>query len=239
MRERNKDPKPRRFIGVMPSSQEKPHSSLSCMVAILMKEFGDGEHFWAMQQGRWNWSGLQSHLRRLEKEGLSAVLFGTAFGWIHFLDWCAERKLQFRLPPDTLVFETGGYKGRSRELEPSELHRQLARLLGLRLPQICSEYSMCELSSQAYSFRVQRKNRTHLVFRFPPWCHDRVTQPGSSTPVAKGERGVLEIHDLANLDSCARIRTEDMAIDWEDGFELVGRLPQSGLKGCSLAFERS
>jgi hypothetical protein len=238
-------PRTENFVGVMPSSLEAPHSSLSKMVAILMKRFGDGDEFWCMKEGRWDWTGFRRHLQKMEK---SFVLFGTAFGWVHFIDWCQKRRFKFDLPPKTLVLETGGYKGKSRELTRMELYSALQKLLGKNV-QIQSEYSMCELSSQAYSFPYPPREsqvalrrdktaspKTHL-FNFPPWCHYRVICPLTSKETKRGEVGVLEIYDLANLDSCAFIRTEDMVIDHGNGFELLGRLPRAGLKGCSLTFE--
>ena len=226
------------FMGLMPSFRENPHSSLSCMVSILMEEFGDGHSLWCMHRDRWDWHGLSKHLQNLQRNSYPAVLFGTAFGWVHFIDWCAKYKNHFKLSPNALIIETGGYKGRSRQLTKTDLYSQLSNLLGVDRNNIVSEYSMCELSSQAYSFPAKNDDAYgKFLFRFPPWCRYRVTQPGSSKPVLNGRRGVLEIHDLANLDSCAFIRTEDMAINHKEGFELVGRLPQAGLKGCSLAFE--
>ncbi|MBI4024097.1 MAG: hypothetical protein HY360_03895 [Verrucomicrobia bacterium] len=228
----------RNWAALMPSFDEKPHSSLSCMAAILMREFGDGNGFWCMTCGKWNWSGFRSHLNRLKKLRRPAALFGTAFAWVHFLDWCAARQIGFLMPAGSMILETGGYKGRSREIERTELHRRLRRLFGVKASDVHSEYSMCELSSQAYSFQPEgAKGEGRPIFRFPPWCRHRVVQPGSSISVSEGETGVLEIHDLANLDSCAFLRTEDMAIRRGDGFELIGRLPRAGLKGCSLAFE--
>lgn len=227
---------PLNFVGLMPSFREAPHSSLSCMLNILMKEFGDGEEFWCMKKNHWDWNGFYRHLVQLEKEKRASILFGTAFGWVHFLDWCASHHLKFCLPQGTWVMETGGYKGRSRILQRTDLYHQLSKLLGVKLYYIRSEYSMCELSSQAYSFPV--KNQLNkFIFQFPPWCKYRVVHPGSSKTVSKGQKGVLEIQDLANLDSCAWIRTEDMAFEQGDGFELAGRLLRSGLKGCSLVFE--
>ncbi len=237
---RTEDPstEKRTFVALMPSFRENPHSSLSCMLEILMKTFGDGRGLWCFQAGRWNWPALCARLQRLEKENRPPVLLGTAFAWVHFLDACAASRLRFQLPRDSLVLETGGYKGRSREVARPSLHRGLARLFGIGIEQVCSEYSMCEISSQAYSLPRQSgaKAAPH-VFQFPPWCRSRVVHPGTFSPVSRGERGVLEIHDLANVDSCAFVRTEDMALARGDGFELAGRLPKSGLKGCSLAFE--
>ncbi len=219
-----------RFLALMPSCREAPHSSLSCMLETLMRACGDGQGFWSMQGGRWNWSGLAKEMGRSRDAPM--VLFGTAFGWVHFLDWCARHRRKFRLG-NALVIETGGYKGRSRELERDDLHAQLAGLLGVPRSRVRSEYSMCEISSQAYSF----PHRGTQLFRFPPWCRAQVMRPGTAKICRPGEKGVLEIHDLANVDSCAFIRTEDMAIAHPEGFELAGRLPKAGLKGCSLAFE--
>ena len=228
------------FVGVMPSFQENPHSSLSCMVDILMREFGDGEDFWCMKSGGWDWCGFCTHLQRLEREGQPTILFGIALGWVHFLDWCKSHKQRFHLPPSTLILETGGYKGHRREFKHSKLHRSLSQLFGVNPRHIQSEYSMCELSSQAYSFSIKdARGKIHIVFRFPPWCRYRVVYPDSSMRVPKGKKGVLEIQDLANLDSCAFLRTEDLVVERGDGFEWIGRLPKTGLKGCSLALEDS
>lgn len=221
------------FLALMPSFREKPHSSLSCMLEILMEEFGDGDGFWAMNKGRWDWQGLAMRLKNLEKEKRPVVLFGTAFAWVYFLDWCKAHGKMFHLSADSLVFETGGVKGKSREIPQMELHRELGRLLGLPPRSIASEYSMCELSSQAWSIPFKSK----IIFRFPPWCRFRVVLPKGSREAAEGGKGVLEILDLANLDSCAFIRAEDLAIRRGSGFELVGRLPRAGLKGCSLEYE--
>lgn len=221
------------FAAILPSFLENPRSSLSCMLNILMQEFGDGCEFWAMKDGHWDWAGLTRHLRRLERDGRPVILFGTAFGWIHFLDWCARRHHRFRMAPSSTVFETGGFKGRSRALTREALHQKLARLTHLPLQAICSEYSMCELSSQAWSVRESER----ILFHFPPWCRIRIVRPKSGALCARGETGVLEIFDLANIDSCAFLRTEDLAIRHKAGFELLGRLPQADLKGCSLDFE--
>jgi len=230
---------PLNFVGLMPSYAEKPHSSLSCMVNILMKEFGDDQGLWIMKSNRWDWRKLYRHLRVSEKSRQPSVLFGTAFGWVHFLDWCSSQRFEFRLPANSIILETGGYKGKSRELERNDLHRCLSKLFQLSPNQIRSEYSMCELSSQAYSFPQQKHRRGLLchIFRFPPWCQYQIVHPLSSTKVRTGGTGVLEICDLANIDSCAFIRTEDLAVSHPGGFEIVGRLPKAGLKGCSLAFE--
>jgi hypothetical protein len=218
------------FIALMPSSTTVPRSSLSRMLATLMRTFGDGRDFWSMRNGRWDWDGTARQLRVAHRQRQPLVVFGTAFAWVHFLDWCRRHHRRFHLPTGSIVLETGGYKGRSREVERKELHASLAGLLGVQPKRIFGEYSMCELSSQAYA-------ASNGVFRFPPWCRHRVVHPLSTRPVKNGSEGILEILDLANTDSCAFLRTEDRAVRRGDGFELVGRLPRAGLKGCSLHFE--
>lgn len=217
------------YLALMPSPTEAPRSSLSRMLEILARRFEGGPCFWAMRRGKWDWDGL---VRRLEKEGRgtdTTVVFGTAFGWVHFLDWCAARGRRFRLGRRVLAIETGGYKGRSREVSREELHRGMARTLGIPPGHIQVEYSMCEISSQAWSIGG--------LLYFPPWCRVRVMPPRAGEKLRRGEPGILEIHDLANTDSCAFVRSEDLAVADGEGFFLAGRVPRAGLKGCSLGHE--
>ncbi len=227
-----------RFLALMPSSREAPHSSLSRMLDLLMHEFGDECGFWAMRDGRWDWRGFAIHLRQAAREKRPVVLFGTAFAWVHGLEWCQRHHLHLTLPRQSIALETGGTKGRSREIGREELHRSIRRTMGIPASRIFSEYSMCEISSQAWSRRVKgRDGRVRHLFQFPPWCRPRVVRPGGTARAPRGVPGVLEIADLANADSCAFLRTGDRAVDWGEGFELLGRIPRAGLKGCSLAFE--
>jgi hypothetical protein len=223
---------PGSFLALMPSDRESPKSSLSRMLGFLMDDSPGGKHLWGMKNQRWCWDSAARYLSQNRSQPL--VAFGTAFGWVHFLDWVAREKKRFKLHPESIVIETGGYKGKSRELSRKELHGKLASTLGLPGSRIRSEYSMCELSSQAYSFPTRGGGQ---IFRFPPWVQARIVSAGSEKAVKIDDQGVLMILDLANVDSCGFIRTEDMAIRKENGFELLGRLPAAGLKGCSLTFE--
>ncbi|MCC7518252.1 MAG: hypothetical protein IT578_03595 [Verrucomicrobiae bacterium] len=217
------------FFAIMAPPSEAPHSSLSRMLEILMLRFGGGRGFWALRRGKWDWAGLSRRLGDLRKKERNAVVFGTAFGWVRFLDACAARRTHFSLGQHALAFETGGTKGRSREVSREELHGLISGTLGIPHGNTRSEYSMCELSSQAWSFGD--------ALRFPPWCLARVAPfLDSGTHLPNGV-GVLEIHDLANTDSCAFVRTEDLAVAVGGGFALAGRAPRATLKGCSLAHE--
>lgn len=217
------------YLALMPSPAEAPRSSLSRMLEILARRFEGGPGFWAMRRGKWDWAGLARRLEEASKKHDATVIFGTAFGWVHFLDWCTARGRRFRMGRGALAIETGGYKGRSREVPREALHRGIARTLGVPSGHVQVEYSMCELSTQAWS--IGRS------LRFPPWCRIRVAPLLAGGRLRRGEPGALEIHDLANTDSCAFVRSEDLAVAVGGGFRLAGRAPRAGLKGCSLGHE--
>ena len=123
--------------------------------------------------------------------------------------------------------ETGGYKGRSRELTKPELHRFIAEQLGVTASEIICEYGMSELSSQAYDGGTRR-------FQFPPWARVQIVSPETGCEVGDGETGLARIYDLANVFSVLAVQTEDLAIRRGDGFELLGRATAAEPRGCSL-----
>jgi hypothetical protein len=151
------------------------------------------------------------------------VLFGTAFNFVHLLDFVGAR--EFRLPAGSMAFETGGYKGRSRTIPKAELHGVLKGRLGI--DKIISEYGMCELSSQGYDLGDG-------VFRFPPWARVQIISPETGREVGEGERGLIRVIDLANVYSVMAIQTEDMGVRRGAGLELIGRAALSEARGCSL-----
>ena len=155
------------------------------------------------------------------------TLLGTAFSFVHLLDYLAENNLQFHLPKDSRVMETGGYKNRSRILPKAELHAFITERLGVPRENIICEYGMSELSSQAYA-------ASSGTFQFPSWAHTQIISPETGREVADGETGIIRIFDLANVFSVAAIQTEDLGIRRSDGFELVGRAQLAEPRGCSL-----
>ena len=128
---------------------------------------------------------------------------------------------------DTIVMETGGMKGRRKELPKSELHKVLCEAFGV--DKIHSEYGMAELMSQGYS-------SGDGLFRVPRWV--RILVRDVNDPFARlsnGRRGAIDIIDLANLHSCAFLATQDMGIRYDDGsFRLEGRVQASDIRGCNL-----
>jgi hypothetical protein len=165
-----------------------------------------------------------------------SLLLGTAFSFVHLLDYLVENNLAIQLPPGSRVMETGGYKNRSRALPKAELHTLITKHLGVSRENILCEYGMSELSSQAYDCGI------HLpfsildprVFNFPPWARVQIISPETGCEVADGETGIIRIFDLANVFSVAAIQTEDLGVRRGDGFELIGRAQLAEPRGCSL-----
>jgi hypothetical protein len=137
--------------------------------------------------------------------------------------------------------DTGGYKGRSREVAEDELRRLYHELLGIPLTHCVNEYGMTEMCSQFYDsslrdhVRGRERDRRKIV---PPWVRTRVVDPETLLPVAEGTTGLLQHFDLANVNSVMAIQTEDLGFAaGDDGFQLLGRVPGASPRGCSIAMD--
>lgn len=224
-------------VALTPSPTVAPNSSLAHMFGEIVRRQGrvpedqlvgriGPEGAWEVDLEAWL-RGVEHRIRRNEP----LLLLGTAFNFVHLLDWLAACGSGLCLPTGSVVLETGGYKGRSRELSRSELHAALCKALGLARDQIVTEYGMSELSSQAYAYPGSADGRRW--FRFPPWARAQVVSPETGLEVAEGATGVLRILDLANVWSVAPLQTEDLAVRHCDAFELLGRIPAAEPRGCS------
>lgn len=226
-----------RFVLLTPPVAQAPHSSLAEMAERVAERFGAGAAVAAGcvdSSGAWrlDLECLVPVLREVTASGQPVCLLGTAFSFVHLLDHLAETGLRLRLPPGSRVMETGGYKGRSRELPRNELHAGLTRWLGVPAPHIVGEYGMCELASQAYDCVVGETGPR--LFRFPPWARAAVVSPETGREVADGEAGLLRVVDLANVRAVLAVLTEDLAVRRGAGFELLGRAAGAETRGCSL-----
>ncbi len=226
-----------------PPPDQAPHSSLVYMFEVVRQRLNAPATDFlgaTANDGTWSVDG-ESVARTLRKAGEATtplVLLGTAFGFVHLLDFLSEADLRFRLPAGSRVMETGGYKGRSRALPKTDLHALLTQRLGVPAARIICEYGMSELSSQAYDGgSVDASRITHhasRVFHFPPWVRAQIISPETGREVAEGETGLLRVFDLANVFSVMAIQTEDLGVRRGDGFELMGRAELAESRGCSL-----
>jgi hypothetical protein len=142
--------------------------------------------------------------------------------------------LNFKLPASSWLFDTGGFKGQSREIPMGAFYEQLSATFGVSRDQCHNMYGMTELSTQFYD----AGNRTvPSVKRGPHWIRSRLVDPLTGQDVLAGERGILAHTDLANFNSVVTILTEDVGQATADGFVLLGRAEGTQAKGCSLAVD--
>jgi hypothetical protein len=244
------------IISLTPPPEMSPQSSLVHMFETLQQKFGsDRSGFLGDigEDGGWtlNVKAAVEALGRSPEMKQPIIVLGTAFLFVHLLDYLTEIDIHFKLPAGSRVIETGGYKGRSRTIPKDELHQLICERLGILPTDILCEYGMSELSSQAYdqscSSRrkdahspVSRKEQSLVtsaatrVFHFPPWARVQIISPETGREVNEGETGLIRVFDLANVFSVMAIQTEDLGIRRGNGFELVGRASLAEPRGCSL-----
>ena len=204
------------IIGLLPSYLERASSSLVVMVDELTRRSGHPDSGFYLYEH----AALYDVLQRLERQGQKTLLIGVSFALMDF----AERYAMHL--HHTVIMETGGMKGRRREITRPELHAFLCARLGVDV--IHAEYGMTELLSQAYS-------AGHGLFACPPWMRVLVRAEDDPLDVRTEGEGILQIIDLANCWSCAFLATEDVGRVLPDGrFEVSGRVDNSDIRGCSL-----
>ena len=205
------------ILALLPSYLEREGSSLVYMVDALIKKSSHTESGFYLN----DLTELNEILLKLESQGQQTILIGVSFALLDLVE-----SFQFKLK-NTIVMETGGMKGRRKELVRSELHNMLK--LGFGVENIHSEYGMTELLSQAYS-------KGNGVFECPPWMKLFTRDPEDALTIYSfGKTGGINVIDLANLNSCSFVATQDLGKIYPDGtFEVVGRFDHSDIRGCNL-----
>lgn len=206
------------ILGLLPSYLERSGSSLIAMVDDFIKLSKYPKSGFFLD----NHAELAEILRGCQDDKIPTLLIGVSFG---LLDFVENFTINF---PELVVMETGGMKGRRRELIRSELHDIMAR--GFGVSKIHSEYGMTELFSQGYS----RGNGIFEPISTLSVLSREINDPLSILP-KKDKLGILNIVDLGNLDTCSFIATDDLGRVFADGsFEVLGRLDNSDMRGCNL-----
>ncbi len=204
-------------LALLPSYLEREGSSLIYMVDSMIKSSKSSESGFYLS----NLAVLKKTLQSLESQKQKTLLIGVSFA---LLDFVEHYNMQLS---GTVVMETGGMKGRRKELIRSELHNKLKA--GFGVDNIHSEYGMTELLSQAYS-------KGDGIFETPPWMKVLTRDPEDALSIQKqGKTGGINIIDLANLNSCSFIATQDLGKVYANGgFEVLGRFDESDIRGCNL-----
>ena len=224
------------IFALMPPPSKAPHSSLSFMLEEL------GAMFWwqeSDESNKYSWMEKVGFWMKAQRKPYT--VFGTAFAWVHFFDTISET---FTLPEGCVVLETGGFKGRLREVSRDELYALFTERLGMPPTHCLSEYGMSEMASQFYDSTLLDSSRGKMrpvrkVALY--WLKTRILDPITGNEVRNRQPGLLAHYDLANLNSVLAIQTEDYGHSAEDGdgFVLLGRAPGAVLRGCSLTAEES
>jgi len=205
------------ILALLPSYLEREGSSLIYMVRDLIELSQNADSgFYLHHQDE-----LVRKLIALDQSGQNVILIGVTFALLDLVE-----KQQFELQ-NTIIMETGGMKGRRKEMIREEVHEQLTKSLGVS--SIHSEYGMTELLSQAYSLG-------NGVFECPPWMQILIRETEDAlTYVGSGKTGGINVIDLANINSCSFIATQDLGTKNPNStFEVLGRFDNSDIRGCNL-----
>ena len=204
-------------LALLPSYLEREGSSLIYMADDLIKQSNDADSGFFL----YNHEELYRQLIKQQLTKKPTLLIGVTFALLDFIE-----QYQFNFP-ELIVMETGGMKGRRKEMIREELHDTLCAGFGVDM--IHSEYGMTELLSQAYS-------KGNGIFECPPWM--KIITRDTNDPITaltNGQTGGINIIDLANINSCSFIATQDLGRVQPDGsFEVLGRFDNSDIRGCNL-----
>ncbi|MDR2121759.1 MAG: acyl transferase [Flavobacteriaceae bacterium] len=211
------DPSQYIYLGLLPSYLERENSSLIYMVNYLMELSNQKENGFFLH----NFEDLDFLLKKLEKEEKKVILFGVSYALLDFAS-AFPQNLQ-----NTIIIETGGMKGRKKEITKDELLKELQT--SFNTDKVYSEYSMTELLSQAYSLG-------NNSYQYPPWMKILIREAEDPfSYVENGKSGGVNIIDLANIHSCSFISTQDLGRkETENSFRILGRMDNSDIRGCSL-----
>ena len=225
-----------KFVSLIPSPAELPHSSLSYMVGVAADTMSSETHWFVNGEGVLNSIGLRNVLNDAALQGEKVLLLGTAFALVHWLDELAGEELR-RLPPGSRIMETGGFKAQTRDITKDQLYKSLSTTVGLEPHRIVNEYGMTELLSQLYESNLTQPNEIQAGHTPPPWLRVRALNPTTLEPVAENETGLLAFFDLANLGSVCHVLTEDVGRVIGGKVHLEGRFPGAEPRGCSRAMD--
>jgi len=226
-------------LSLVPAPEDLPDSSLSHMIGEVMRDFAaPGSGWFVSADGGIAHDDLRDALRSAEAEGTPVCIPGTAFAFVHWLDALAAAGERFHLPEGSRVMDTGGFKGRSREVTRAELYAAIEDRLGIAPRWCVNEYGMTEMSSQYYDGAAGSAapvdQRLHVA---PAWVRTQAADPETLRPLPHGELGVLRHYDLANLNSVMAIQTADLGFTTPAGFRVIGRAQGAEARGCSIAMD--
>ncbi|MCB1055553.1 MAG: hypothetical protein KDD11_08585 [Acidobacteria bacterium] len=232
------------MLSLIPTSRQVPDSSLSFMIDRVLARWGGADSATAFGLSGVDTAAATAWAKERAAGERPVLVLATALALLQWLERLRADRLHLALPAGSVVFETGGFKGREREVTRAELLALLEEGLAVPPERVVREYGMTELSSQFYT-RSLTGGDPDLFFG-PPWTRVRLLEPRSLEPCAPGEPGLVAVFDLANLGSAVHVLTEDLGVAEpvpstptasSAGFRLLGRAAGAELRGCSLTAE--
>jgi len=211
-------------LALLPSYLDRDGSSLIYMVNDLIQKSNHEDSGFYLD----NFEELHQKIKKLHRDGQTILLLGVTFALLDFLDYAANQGIELKKYGNSIILmETGGMKGKRKELIREELHQILSE--GFGVSKIHSEYGMTELLSQAYSMGDG-------IFECPPWMKIIIRDSEDAlTYLENGKTGGVCVIDLANINSCSFIATQDLGKKHNnESFEIVGRFDYSDIRGCNL-----
>jgi len=206
-------------LALLPSYLERQGSSLVYMVDSLIKKSRNEHSGFYLDDLK----ALVEKIHFLEKKKQKTILLGVSYALLDLIE-----KESFNLK-HTLIMETGGMKGKRKEMLKEELHNVLKK--GFNVEKIHSEYGMTELLSQAYS-------KGDGIYICPPWMKVLTRDTEDALSYVKNKSGGINVVDLANVNSCSFIATQDLGKVYENGsFEILGRFDEGDIRGCNLMIQ--
>lgn len=248
-------------VALAPSSEDAPRSSLSFMIDGACATLCSAPVRHLLGPGGLDVEELCGILVEAERQGLPLLLLGTSLAFLAACEALAARDTEFYLPEGSRVMETGGSKGREREIAPGEIRARIGRVFGVPDSHVVNEYGMTEACSQFYDGTLRESwllseagtacafevgaDRAPRAKHGPSWARAVVCDPETLEPVEPGKTGVLRLVDLANRFTISFLQTEDLAECPSRGargpgsapFVLRGRARGAEARGCSLAAE--
>ncbi len=223
------------MLSLIPTREQAPDSSLSFMVDHVLRTWGTPDSVVAFGPQGIEARPTRSFLAARQRDRRPTLVLTTAFALLQLLESLTRLDLRFRLPPGSRIFETGGYKGRARAIDRTELLAQIQERLAVRPEAVVREYGMTELTSHFYT-RVLDGGDPDL-FLPSAWTRVRILDPETLEESPEGKTGLISVFDLANIGSAVHLLTEDLGVAEGGGFRLQGRAAGAELRGCSLTVE--
>jgi hypothetical protein len=233
------------MLSLIPTPERLPDSSLSFMIGHVLERFGGEGSATAFGKTRVELAAVRSWLGARQRDRRPGLILATGLALLQLLDGLERMSLRFRMPAGSGLFETGGLKGRTREVSREELLSRVEGHLGLPPQRVLGEYGMTELTSQLYTRTLAEPEpeptpdgADRTAFVGPPWVRARILDPETLAEAPEGEVGLIAIFDLANVGSTVHLLTEDLGRSAAGGgFHLAGRAAGAELRGCSLTVE--